>query len=65
MEHLYTIQVKLRPENVYPDLFDWLEQRSIEYGKDWVWSSTHWSSTHSEFMFVKSEHATLFALRWA
>jgi hypothetical protein len=60
MEHPYTIQVKLRPENVYPDLFDWLEQRSIEYGKDWVWSSTH-----SEFMFVNSEHATVFALRWA
>ena len=60
MEHPYTIQVKLRPENVYPDLIDWLEQRSIEYGRDWVWSKAY-----SEFRFAKSEHATMFALRWA
>ena len=60
MEHPYTIKVKLRPEDVYPDLIDWLEQQGIEYGKDWVWSILT-----SEFMFVKSEHATVFALRWA
>ena len=63
MKHIHIVTVKLPPKNVFPDVFDWLEQQGIEYGEDWTWS--HYPSDGTVFRFAKDDHATLFALRWA
>jgi hypothetical protein len=71
MSKPYTVKIRLRPENVFPDLHDWLEQHGIFYGEHWSWTKNGWSCRldsgeyDAEFDFRQPEHATLFALRWS
>jgi hypothetical protein len=71
MSKLYTVKIRLRPENVLPDVWDWLEQHSIRFVEHWSWSMNSWDRRLDrgdydvEFSFDQPEHATLFALRWA
>jgi len=62
----YTVSIRLRPENVFPDVFDWLEQQGILYGEHWNWERVFDDrAADAKFGFIQPEHATLFALRWA
>ena len=66
MSRPYTVKIRLRPENVLPDVWDWLNQHGMFYGEHWSWHRVFGDSlSDSEFSFDRPEHATLFALRWA
>jgi hypothetical protein len=67
MSKPYTVKIRLRPENVLPDVWDWLEQHGISHvNGDWGWHRVFGDRlTDAEFSFRRPEHATLFALRWA
>jgi len=66
MSKPYTVKIRLQPENVLPDVWNWLEQHGMFYGEHWSWSRVFGDRlTDSEFSFGQPEHATLFALRWS
>lgn len=65
------VTIRLKPQNVLPDVFDWLFEQDLDHMRDWTWDSpalgTEWAKqgyTHI-FKFNKAEDATMFALRWA
>ena len=63
----YDVAVKLKPQDVLLDIFDWLENNNLYFSADWDFTRPDyfkgdWNHT---FKFKRSEDATLFALRWA
>lgn len=67
----HSVKVKVRGKLITPDLFDWLEDQGLEYKKDWNYDRARVPHDNAlpdydyKFNFVRSEHATMFALRWS
>jgi hypothetical protein len=61
----YNVEIKVKPTDVLPDVFDWLENNNLYFFTDW--SFTRLESVNDcdyTFKFKRSEDATIFALRW-
>lgn len=63
----HDVAISLTREQVLPDVFDWLFNQDLIHVKDWDFTKPDyfkddWDYT---FKFKHSEHATMFALRWA
>jgi hypothetical protein len=62
----HAVAVKLKPQHVLPDLFDWLDAHHLEFGADWTFDKKlHSDITDFVFEFKESGAAVSFALRWA
>jgi hypothetical protein len=60
----YEVTIKLRPDQIMPDVFDWLHNQAWQHIVDWRWFRPKDNSGTYIFQFEKDEHATVFALRW-
>ena len=62
----YSVTIQSKPEINLPDIVDWLDDHDLHLGADWYvtkpdYFKNDWNYT---FKFKRSEHATIFALRW-
>jgi len=61
----HAVAVRIRPQHVLPDLFDWLDAHRLEFGTDWTFALAEPTGTaHYVFEFEESAAAVVFALKW-
>ena len=61
------VKIDIKPEQVLPDVFDWIHEQGWQHIVDWRWyrpAEGMFRDTRYTFQFDKEEHATMFALRW-
>lgn len=62
----HAVAVRIRPQHVLPDLFDWLYAQRLEFVTDWTFAQAEPTETADYvFKFEEPAAATAFALKWA
>jgi hypothetical protein len=62
----HAVAVRIKPQHVLPDLFNWLDTQHLGFGKDWTFAPAEPTETaHYVFEFEEPDAAVMFALRWA
>ena len=61
----YDVSIGLKPKQVLPDVFDWLEIRELYFREHWDFSRSPGEYRDLTFKFKNAEHASMFALVWA
>lgn len=63
----YDVKISLKRHEVLPDVFDWLLEQDLFHTKHYSYTKPDYFKDDWDFtfQFVKSEHASIFALRWA
>jgi hypothetical protein len=59
----YDIRIKLKKNEVLPDVFDWIQQQGWKHIQEWRWSRQVQSSRYT-FQFDDKKKAEWFSLRW-
>jgi len=61
----HAVAVKIKPQHVLPDLFDWLNAQRLGFGMDWTFARAEITDpAHYVFEFEEPAAAVAFALRW-
>jgi hypothetical protein len=63
----HEIKISVKPENVLPDIFDWLNEQGWEHIVDWRWfrPKADTSDNRYIFQFDDQKKANWFAMRWS
>jgi hypothetical protein len=63
----YDIRIKLKKEEVLPDVFDWIHQQGWKHIQEWRWFRVGMDGDSDRdfmFQFDDEKHAEWFSLRW-
>lgn len=60
----YDIRIKLKKDEVLPDVFDWIQQQEWKHIVEWRWFRQVQGS-HYTFQFDDKKKAEWFSLRWS
>lgn len=62
------VKINIKPENVLPDLFDWIHDQGWKHIVEWRWFRPEYNESNTDkrytFQFENENHAIIFALRW-
>jgi len=62
----HAVAVRIKPQHVLPDLWDWLNAQRLGFGVDWTYTRAEPGNTaHYVFEFEEPDSAVMFALKWA
>jgi hypothetical protein len=61
----HAVAVRIKPQHVLPDLFDWLDAQRLGFGTDWTFTRAEPTDTaHYVFEFEEPGAAVAFTLKW-